>query len=169
VVGGADTTDDVSFHAALWRNGPVVDLGTLPGDCASIAWAINSQSQIVGQSFNCDTNISETVLWDHGSIIDLHVASDEPLNINERAEITGVDLPVGCEDSDSCGHAFLLIPCGTAASQSCQDSADNAAGAIPAETKVTAPDPQKTKKFVARVRVRLPQRYPAPQTGGIRH
>jgi hypothetical protein len=82
-VGGAYTTGDASFHATLWRDGLITDLGTLPGDCASIAWAINSQGQIVGQSFNCDTNTPETVLWDKGSIIDLQLRSDAPLNIND--------------------------------------------------------------------------------------
>ena len=72
-VGGATTTGDESFHATLWRDGLITDLGTLPGDCASIALAINSQSQIVGLSINCDTNTSEMVLWDKGSIIDLHL------------------------------------------------------------------------------------------------
>jgi probable HAF family extracellular repeat protein len=31
VVGGSDTSDNESFHATLWRNGRIHDLGTPPG------------------------------------------------------------------------------------------------------------------------------------------
>ena len=151
-VGGATTTDDESFHATVWRNGQITDLGTLEGDCFSIACAINSKSQIVGQSFNCDTNTSETVLWDHGSIFNLNVASTEPLNINERGEITGVDLPPGCDDSDSCGHAFLLVSCDNAATQGCENKAG-----VTVRAAMTR-DPNKTKGLVTKWRARLAQR-----------
>lgn len=43
-VGGATTTNDESFHATIWKDGRITDLGTLDGDCFSFARAINSKS-----------------------------------------------------------------------------------------------------------------------------
>jgi probable HAF family extracellular repeat protein len=162
-VGGATTTDDESFHATVWRNGRTIDLGTLDGDCFSIAWAINSKSQIVGQSFNCDTNTSETVLWENGSIFDLNVASEvEPLNINDRGEITGVDLPNGCDDSDSCGRAFLLIPCDNTTICEADTGASAALGHGAVSTKSTISNLRTPTERIAAWRAHLSQRYRIP-------
>lgn len=109
-VGWALTAGDEEFHATLWRNGHITDLNP-DGDCFSIAWAINSKGQIVGESFNCDTGALRTVVWDKKSVIELDVPIPTPTNINDRGEITGVGLPPGCEETDFCGHQFLLIPC----------------------------------------------------------
>jgi len=156
VVGGATTSD--AFHAALWRKGAITDLGTLPGDCFSIAWAINSESQIVGQSVNCDTNTSRSVLWDKGSIIDLNVISLDPLNINERGEIAGVEAPPGCPDTNFCAvQAFLLIPC--ASGQGCEGKDSFSAQIEPAATTTTPTQRREmAKAFVARLRSRLAKR-----------
>jgi len=155
-VGGATTTGDESFHATLWRDGLITDLGTLPGDCASVAMAINSKSQIVGESFNCDTNTSEIVLWDKGSIIDLQLRSDAfGLNINDRGEIAGVYRPEGC---DQCFHTFVLVPCNNAGVQGCDMVQPNPA-AIATRAATPTPDPQKTRELVAKWRAHLAQRH----------
>jgi probable HAF family extracellular repeat protein len=167
-VGGATTANDESFHAFLWRNGVIGDLGTLPGDCASVALAINSRSQIVGQSFNCDTNISETVLWDNGSIIDLHIASNDALNINDRGEITGVYLPPGCDNTDLCSHAFVLVPCNDAGVQGCDNAefiVQPSPAAIATRAAITRVNTQKAKGYLAHLRVQLAQRHHIPGLG----
>ena len=32
-------------------------------------------------------------------------------NINGRGEIAGTGVPAGCDNIDTCGHLFLMIPC----------------------------------------------------------
>jgi probable HAF family extracellular repeat protein len=70
------------LKAALWKNGPPIDLGTLGGNGAS-ANAINNSGQIFGGALNTipDPNPGfffvpgatqvHAVLWEHGSIVDL--------------------------------------------------------------------------------------------------
>jgi probable HAF family extracellular repeat protein len=169
VVGGATTPGDELFHATLWRHGQIIDLGTLDGDCFSVAMALNSRSQIVGKSISCDGSIERAVLWDKGSIVDLNAAIPpnsslelrEPDNINDRGEIAGRGLPVGCDDVDMCGHAFLLIPC--ASGQGCEgnDGISARTGSPPITTNTTTLTQRRrmTKAFVAQLRARLAPRY----------
>jgi len=169
VVGGATTPGDQAFHATLWKNAVITDLGTLDGDCFSQAWAINSKGQIVGQSFNCDTGNFRTVLWDKGSIFDLSIASTEPLNINDKGEISGVYLPAGCQNSDLCSHAFVLVPCNSAGVQGCDIIVQPNPAAIATRAATTAADAQRTKNYVARLRTRLAQRYHGSGLGAPQH
>jgi probable HAF family extracellular repeat protein len=124
-VGGSSAKSDSEFHATLWKNGRITDLD--PDDCFSLAYAINAKHQIIGNTFNCDTGYFTSVVWENGSIIDLNaaIAPDsslflvQPDNINDRGEIVGQGLPPGCDDTGSCGHVFLLIPCGAGSAQAC--------------------------------------------------
>jgi probable HAF family extracellular repeat protein len=107
--------------AYIWKDGVATDLGTLDGDCFSVGSAINSQGQVVGQSYSCASQTERTFLWENGSMIDLN--SFVPAGsgaqwievdaINERGEIGGIGNPPGCPNPNdaACGHAFLLIPC----------------------------------------------------------
>lgn len=110
-----------SFDAYLWKKGVAIDLGHLEGDCGSRAWAINSRNQITGTSLPCTGIQGRAFLWQDGSIVDLNILVPSgsslkllfPMAINDRGEITGTGVPVGCGDDDggTCGHAFLIIPC----------------------------------------------------------
>ena len=123
VVGMSFTPQDQFYHPFRWNDGVMTDLGTLHGDTFGIAYAINSQSQIVGESCNGDCSNHQrnerAVLWQDGSMVDLNtrVSGHSELQlsiafaINERGEIAGDGTPPGCLFVTVCGHAFLLIPC----------------------------------------------------------
>ena len=106
----------------------MTDLGTL--GATSHEEGINSAGQIVGRSkVTPDAAVQHAFLWEYGGpMVDLNtlIPPNSPLlleeggNINDRGEIAGRGVPLGCDDVDACGHAFLLIPCTSDAS--CEDS-----------------------------------------------
>jgi probable HAF family extracellular repeat protein len=127
VVGWA-LTGNGQAHAFLWRRDTMTDLGLFEGDTCSIAYSLNSRTQIVGGSWsddNCLTTTSRAFLWENSSLVDLNtlvspgsgVQLTVAASINEGGEIAaqGV-LPNGDL------HAFLLIPC-EKAEVGCEDAA----------------------------------------------
>jgi probable HAF family extracellular repeat protein len=119
VVGQADLSNDEAFHAFLWKNGTMKDLGTLPGYPCSSAFAINSSSQIVGISSDCGFFLAAS-LWEDGDLVALDdlvsprsdVILIEPQVISDQGVIGVNGLPPGCDNSDICGHPYLLVPIG---------------------------------------------------------
>jgi probable HAF family extracellular repeat protein len=114
VVGISDLPGDATGHAFLWENGVLTDLGTLPGDFYSVAYGINDNSQVVGQS--CDVNFNcRAFLWQDGVMMDLtslNRASSglylvDPADINSRGEIAGQ----GYDPITGNSPAFLAVPC----------------------------------------------------------
>lgn len=82
---GAAAFPNALFDAFLWRKGVAIDLGHL-SDCASLAFAINSQGQVVGGTFSCvDGSHSRAFLWENGSIVDLNtlIPESSPLQLTE--------------------------------------------------------------------------------------
>ena len=59
---GGIVTGDRNQHAALWRRGLVLDLGTLPGGGDSYADDLNASGQVVGWSFDASGR-TRAVLW----------------------------------------------------------------------------------------------------------
>jgi probable HAF family extracellular repeat protein len=128
IVGKADLPGPApqNHDAVLWKNGVIMDLGTLPGDSCANAYFVNARGQVVGTSENrdlCSVPTGEhAFLWeDGGPMIDLNtvIPAGSSLQltfavaINDRGEIAGFGVPAGCapQDVDSCGHAYVLIPC----------------------------------------------------------
>jgi probable HAF family extracellular repeat protein len=114
VVGQSNLTGDTTNHAFLWQNGEMTDLGTLPGDVASLATNINSKTQVVGPSFDASGN-PRAFLWQDGVMTDLNtlIPADSPfflveaLAINDRGQITGYALVKATGEN----HGFLATPC----------------------------------------------------------
>lgn len=171
VVGVADFPGNQVHDAFLWKNGKMTDLGNL-GKTSHAYW-INAKSQIVGTSRINDAGEIRAFLWENeGPMIDLNalVPPDSPLllattdQINDRGEIAGRGLPLGCDDLDACSHAYVLVPAGD-----CDDDCGAriaASGNNPAVvTKGTATVKEATKPPAIRVSQlhdRLTGRYHTP-------
>lgn len=120
VVGTADLPGDLLHNAFLWRNGVMTDLGNL--GITSAGKFINSKGQVVGASrVSRVPSQASAFIWENGGpMIDLNtlVPANSPLHlvsadcINDRGEITGIAVPAGVssDDTETLGHAFLLIP-----------------------------------------------------------
>jgi probable HAF family extracellular repeat protein len=119
VVGGSQTASDTFDHAFLW-DGKMHDLGVVPGTNCSYPFWINASGQIVGIGGN---DCVDGFLWENGGpMVDLNslisnksgfdiTAAVAAVYINDQGEIIGKGTPAGCDDADTCGHVYLLIPC----------------------------------------------------------
>jgi len=116
VVGASVLAGGQTGHAFLWTKGTgtMQDLGTLPGDAASVALAINPEGEIVGISFD-PTGSPRAFLRTHtGIMLDLNslLPADAPVYalvaqfINEKGQIAGF----GVEKATGQVHAFLATP-----------------------------------------------------------
>ncbi len=124
IAGWADLANDTALctpacHAVLWtKDGGFQDLGTLPGDLNSLAYGINEQGQVVGQSIDANGN-TRAFIWQDGVMTDLNTLVPHGANalayagdINDRDEITGgscVSSAGSCAPT-SATTAFLAIP-----------------------------------------------------------
>jgi probable HAF family extracellular repeat protein len=141
VVGTSCTPGDQLCFAVLWKDGVITNLGNLPGDCGSSAFAINSRGQITGDSFNCLTGNSRPFLWENGRMYGFNFVPpagtelkfSEPASINDRGEIVGYSL------LNTGFQAFLLVPC---EGQDCGDVTTDARGA----GETAAPNPASARQ-----------------------
>jgi probable HAF family extracellular repeat protein len=84
-------------YGALWQNGVLTNLGTLPGDAAAIATGLNSKGQVVGNTWDSNFNWSHGFIWQNGVVTDLNTLFPASSNlyatmaneINERGQISG--------------------------------------------------------------------------------
>ena len=120
VVGRSDfSPDSIYHHAALWRNGAIMDLGVVDPCQNSTATAVNSDGDVTGGLGACtddinDLNYFSAFLWKKGnSMVDLNTLVSPPSDlhiefasgINDRGEIVGnAFLPTGEL------HVILLVP-----------------------------------------------------------
>ena len=113
IVGVSDLPGDTTYHAFLWTAATrMKDLGTLPGDLASLAISINDPGVVVGLSIDANGN-TRAVVW-HGDVpTDLNTLAlpSSPLylltgcSINSRGEITGLGATSTGEI-----HTYRAIP-----------------------------------------------------------
>jgi probable HAF family extracellular repeat protein len=176
VVGWADLPGSQTFGAFLWKDGVMKDLGRIGSDPCSRARAINSHGQVVGSTSDCVFAL-HAFLWEHGGpMVDLNqlVQSTSGFqvliadNITERGEIAGTGVPAGCDNVDTCGHVFLMIPCDENHRGECADNsmievstpqASAAATAYPATMKQGSESPLRA---IDQLRNRLMPRYHIP-------
>ncbi|MDQ3930424.1 MAG: DUF3466 family protein [Chloroflexota bacterium] len=98
-----------AYHAFLYSNGKMRDLGTLPGDYYSAAYGINDRGDVVGESFSLRGN-SSAFLYRAGHMYDLGRLSGSggAHAINSRGQVTGYTAT----GSSSFVQAFLWTPTG---------------------------------------------------------
>jgi len=117
VVGHSMLTNNATFHGFLWTAATQMqDIGTLPGDYASLALGINDAGQIVGTSIQDEAmTILTAVIWENGGITDLNkLVAANPAglylfwadSINSAGEIAGEGVA-----ADGV-HGFLATPNG---------------------------------------------------------
>ena len=83
--------EDTNWHAALYSNGSVTDLGTLPGGDLSYATALNSSGDVVGASIFGNTADTHAFLYSNGVMRDLTPGgrASEAKGINDGGQIVG--------------------------------------------------------------------------------
>jgi probable HAF family extracellular repeat protein len=129
VVGLSDLPGDTTFHAFLWtEHTGMKDLGTLPGDVASVALNINDAGDVVGVSLDTNFNL-RPFLRQNGEMIDFSTLTpaDSPLIpliaevINIRGQVVGTAFDTISGEL----HGFLATPIG---SQSAATATQNGSG-----------------------------------------
>jgi probable HAF family extracellular repeat protein len=117
IVGTIGSADGTTQYGALWQNGELTNLGTLPGDLAAIASGINDRGQVVGSTWDSNFNWSHGFIWQDGVMTDLNTLFPANSNlfatmankINERGQISGMAIVLSGPDAGNI-HAFLATP-----------------------------------------------------------
>ena len=103
--------------AALWQNGAITNLKTLPGDFAAIASGINDKGQVVGSTQDSHFNFVHAFIWQDDVMTNLSTLFPASSNlyptmanqINERGQIVGMATVLsGPHEGET--HAFLATP-----------------------------------------------------------
>jgi probable HAF family extracellular repeat protein len=90
VVGFSETASG-EWHAVLWHDGKVTDLGTLGGESSS-ATAINDEGQVVGSSETASGE-EHAFLWEDGKMTDLGTLGGNwstAFAINDQGQVVGI-------------------------------------------------------------------------------
>jgi probable HAF family extracellular repeat protein len=115
------------IRAVLWRDGHIIDLGTLDGGYESVAHAVNSKGQVVGLSLNTIPDANSIIgsfygigfqqtrafLWQNGVMQDLGTlgtgTNAVALLINESGQVAG-DSYTSTDPSPSCNYRGNVFP-----------------------------------------------------------
>jgi len=117
IVGNIGSADGSTFYAAIWQNGVLTNLRTLPGDLAAIASGNNNKGQVVGSTLDANFNWSHGFIWQNGVMTDLNTLFPAGSNlyavmankINDRGQISGMAIVLSGPDAGNI-HAFLATP-----------------------------------------------------------
>jgi probable HAF family extracellular repeat protein len=117
IVGTVGSPDGTTQYAALWQNGAITNLGTLPEEFAALATGINNRGQVVGSTLDSGFNWSHGFIWQDGVMTDLNTLFPASSNlfatmankINERGQISGMATVLSGPHAGDI-HAFLATP-----------------------------------------------------------
>src|SRR5207249_10877493 len=112
VVGGTIDANNSQYHAFLWEDGKMRDLGTLPGYNLSQAQAINDAGQVVGFSGDPSMGgLGHAFLWDNGTMRDLGTLPGYDysiaLGINNDGRVVGYSFTAPTQSMPITSRAFL--------------------------------------------------------------
>ena len=130
IVGQVTSADGTTAYAALWQNGAITNLGTLPGDLGAYASGINNQGQVVGTTYDFSGNFDHGFIWQNGVMTDLNTLFPAGANlyatmaneINERGQISGMATVLSGPHAGET-HAFLATPVNASIGNSVADVA----------------------------------------------
>jgi probable HAF family extracellular repeat protein len=120
VVGHSELTNNTTFHGFVWTKASgMQDLGTLPGDYASLALGINDGGEVVGASLDANFNpravlwVNGQMAWENSQMTDLNtlIPANSGLyllvaeSINSSRQIIGLAVTSG-----GVLHGFLATP-----------------------------------------------------------
>ncbi|MBN2579036.1 MAG: DUF3466 family protein [Pirellulales bacterium] len=92
------------YHAFLYINGTMTDLGAPVAFPSSVPYAINNNGQVVGSMTNNTSNITHAFFYNNGSMIDMGTLPGDTLSeavaINNNGQVVGTS-------SATNQHAFL--------------------------------------------------------------
>jgi probable HAF family extracellular repeat protein len=134
------------FHAYVFHDGSLVDLGTLPGHFESSAHDINDHGQIVGVSTSEPVQgqtSARAVLWQDGDIIDLGTLGgdfSEATAINKRGQVIGRSTTEAGHERAFVWQDGTMTPLGTLGGNTSTATAINRWGQI-IGTSTTADGP----------------------------
>lgn len=113
VVGLSDLRGDKTFHAFLWTKASgMMDLGTLPGDVASVGLAIGDSGVVTGASIDDQFNPT-AFIWQNGVMSDLNslIPANSPLYLATACSINSSGQIIGFAfDSSGQLHGYLATP-----------------------------------------------------------
>jgi probable HAF family extracellular repeat protein len=117
IVGQIGSADGSTFYAAVWQNGVLTNLYTLPGDVASLASGDNDQGQVVGSTVDSSNEWSHGFIWQNNLMTDLNTLFPANSNlyavmankINASGQISGMAIVMSGADKGNI-HAFLATP-----------------------------------------------------------
>jgi probable HAF family extracellular repeat protein len=133
IAGTIGTPDGLGQFAAFWQNDTnhtLTNLGTLPGDFASIGTGINNRGQVVGSTQDSNFHWLRAFIWQNGVMTDLNTLFPASSNlfatmankINERGQISGMATVLSGPDAGKT-HAFLATPVNASVGKSIADIA----------------------------------------------
>jgi probable HAF family extracellular repeat protein len=139
IAGQVASADGTTAYGALWQNGTITSLNTLPGDFSSLAEGINNEGQIVGSTQLSNGYWSHAFIWQNGVMTDLNTLFPANSNlyatmansINDRGQISGMATVLSGPNAGKI-HAFLATP----VNQSIGTSVADVARSLP---KITLP------------------------------
>src|SRR5271156_784363 len=112
--GTVGSADGSTQFAALWLNGVLKNLGTLPGDFAAIASGINDKGQVVGSTQDSNFGFVHAFIWQDGVLTNLATLFPASSNllptmanqINSAGQIAGMGTVLSGPHAGET-HAFL--------------------------------------------------------------